>query len=642
MTKRDRLLGMDREISRRDVLNGTAVMAAGLAASHIPGVHAASAPSSFAAPAAAYPPELTGMRGNHPGSFDVAHQLGREGVTSWGPVQEAPEGAYDLVIVGAGISGLAAAHFYKKENRNARILILDNHDDFGGHAKRNEFTVDGKELIGYGGSQTMQEPSKYSRVAKRLLKDLGIKPRRFNKAFDQDFFERHGLRAGLFFEESVWGQRRLIPFNVGMFTDYITLSSGEVSPEDAAEMMPISPAAQAQMKRLLTLKDDVLGKMGEEERYEYLYTISYRDFLARHIGITESEVFAVLQDLTSDAGVGIEATTAFSAMSYGGLPGWETTKLPTEPFENYIHHFPDGNASIARLIVRSLIPESAPASASEDIVTVPFDYSKLDQDDAPVRLRLSATAVNVSSAERSVDVVYVKDGTPVRVRASKCIMATNHSIVPHLCPDLPQAQRDAFAFQERTPILYNSIAVRNWQPWKTLGIGAVYAPGSYFVHATMDFPVSMGGYSYSADPSQPVIIHMERFPHYNNSGMSKREQCRAARYDLLGTSFEDIEREIRSQLTALLAPGGFDPAQDIAGITVNRWAHGYAYSYNPIFDAELLYEGDGEWDAPNMPHMRAKKPFGRITFANSDSGASALLDTAIDEAYRAVEELGDI
>lgn len=631
MNRRDRQLGMDRIISRRDILNGGTALVAGLAASQIPGAFAAPGPIG------PYPPALTGMRGNHPGSFETAHQMGREGMTSWGPIQNAGDAPYDLIIVGAGISGLAAAHFYKKDNPNARILILDNHDDFGGHAKRNEFDVDGKKLIGYGGSQTLQEPGKYSRETRRLLKDLGVNLKRFETAFDQDFYERNGLRPGLYFDKEIWGARRMVPFNLGMFTDYLSLGSTDVTPEQAVEMIPISQPAKAQMLTLLILKEERLAHIPEDDRWEYLYKISYREFLEQHMAVTEPDVFAVLQDLPSDSGVGIEAASAFSAMSYGGLPGWAVTGLPEEPFENYIHHFPDGNASIARLIVRNLIPDCAPAGPTEQIVTTRFDYSKLDHSDAQVRLRLSATAVNVAQNGDAVDVVYVKDGNPVRVRAAKCVMATQHSIVPHIMPQLPGDQRDALGFPERTPILYTSVAVRNWQPWKAIGIGALYAPGSYYVHAKMDFPVSMGGYDYAADPSQPVIINMERFGHANNSGMSKREQSRAARHELLATSFEEIERETRSQLTGMLEPGGFDPARDIAGITVNRWAHGYSYSYNALFD-EML----DEWDDPRAPHMIARKPFGRITFANSDSGATALFDAAVDQAYRAVTELSDV
>ena len=151
MSSRDQKLGMDRKITRRDLLQGAA------AAAFLPG-RAFAEMMLEAEASGVYPPALTGMRGNHPGSFDVAHQLAREGKSDWGPFASADSTDYDLVVVGAGISGLAAAHFYRKSNPDARILILDNHDDFGGHARRNEFDVDGKTLIGYGGSQTLEEP----------------------------------------------------------------------------------------------------------------------------------------------------------------------------------------------------------------------------------------------------------------------------------------------------------------------------------------------------------------------------------------------------------------------------------------------------------------------------------------------------
>lgn len=649
MNTKDRLLGMGRAISRRDFVHGAGAATAGFAASQLPlppaqamGDPAASQAAPFELnPDAPYPPALMGLRGNHDGSFDVAHKLGREGITAWGPVEQASDAPYDLVIVGAGISGLAAAHFYSQAHEDARILILDNHDDFGGHAKRNEFTVNGKKLIGYGGAQTLQEPSKYSRVTKRLLKDLGIDLKRFDTAYDQAFYGRNGLRPGLHFDAKEWGEAITVPFDLGMFGDYIPLGKSDITPEQAVDMMPIAPQAKTEFLRLLTLKDDQMPEIEEDDKWDHLYTISYRAFLEKHLGITHDDVFRVLQNLVGDNGVGIEAVPAFSALSYAGLPGWEAAGLPPpEPFENYIHHFPDGNASVARLIIRALIPQAAAATAPDDIVTAAFDYSKLDSDGAQVRMRLSSTVVNVSmdaarSSAAPVSVTYVKDGTASLVRAKDCILACNHSIIPYLCPQLPKTQREALAFPERTPILYNTVALTNWRAFKALGIGAVYAPSTYHLHWTLDFPVSMGGYAYPDDPDQPVLVHMERFAHVNNEGLSKREQARAGRYEILGTPFEEIERHIRSDLTSLLGPAGFDPAADIAAITVNRWAHGYAYSYNPLFDD--MYD---EWDDPRMPHMRAKKRFGNITIANSDSGASALFDSAVDEAYRAVEELG--
>src|SRR6185312_1292369 len=170
---RGRELGEDRRIPRRDFLQG-ALVAAGTMLSG-PFLRAyADEPDSTAAQdlPGYYPPRRTGLRGSHPGSFEAAHAL-RDG-TAVGQASDKQE-SYDLVIVGAGISGLAAAHFYRARNPSAgRILILDNHDDFGGHAKRNEFELAGRMHLMNGGTLEIDSPRPYSPIAEGLIRELGI------------------------------------------------------------------------------------------------------------------------------------------------------------------------------------------------------------------------------------------------------------------------------------------------------------------------------------------------------------------------------------------------------------------------------------------------------------------------------------
>jgi spermidine dehydrogenase len=274
------------------------------------------------------------------------------------------------------------------------------------------------------------------------------------------------------------------------------------------------------------------------------------------------------------------------------------------------------------------------------VVTADFDYSKLDLPGSIARIRLDSTVTRVENdgdpkSSKAVRVTYVRDGQSFQVVAAGCVLACNNSIIPYLCPELPEPQRKALSRQIKIPILYTSVALGNWQAWKKLGIGGVLAPGSYHINTSLDFPVSLGDYKYSSGPDQPVIVHMERFPHRSNSGLSPHEQYRLGSHELYTTSFETIERNVRLQLAGMLGAGGFDPAQDILGITVNRWAHGYANWYNPLFDT--VYEDD---DDERYPHMQARKPFGRITIANADSAASAMLEAAVEQGYRAVSELG--
>jgi spermidine dehydrogenase len=204
-------------------------------------------------------------------------------------------------------------------------------------------------------------------------------------------------------------------------------------------------------------------------------------------------------------------------------------------------------------------------------------------------------------------------------------------MIRHLCPELPTAQREALSLAVKTPIFYTSVLLRDWRAWKKLGIGCASSPGGYYSVAFLDFPVSMGGYQHAQSPDEPVVVHLERFPKGKDHKAPIREQLRAGRYEMFTTPFETIERETRTQLSGMLSSGGFDPARDIEAITVNRWAHGYSSWYSPLFDPE--FESDA------YPHIIGRKRFGRIAIANSDAGANATIDAAIDQAHRAVAEL---
>lgn len=636
MNPRDRNLGMNRGITRRDLLHGLGALAAtGL----IPGNVSA---ASFAAPARTssrtYPPALTGLRGSHPGSFEVAHALAREGRQDWGPVADSDPGNYDLVVVGAGISGLAAAHFYLKTHPRARILILDNHDDFGGHAKRNEFLVGGRRLIGYGGSQTLESPADYAVASKTLLADLGIDLDYFYKAYDRDFFRRHRLRGAVFFDRENWGVDRLVDYDLGSLGYTLPLAERRGSVQSAVDSMPMSRAARDQMLGLLTSSRDVFPGLGVDERLEVLGSISYRSYLSDHLGIGEPQVFAALQPLTTDLGADIATVPAIDAIYYVGLPGYEASGLPAWDDEPYVHHFPDGNAAIARMLVRRMIPDAAPGSTMRDVVLADFDYGRLDLDGAPVRLRLNSTVVNVQhdgkpETARSVRIGYVRNGRHGQVRARHCVLACYNAIIPWLCRDMPQRQRRALSNNLKTPVLYTNVALNNWRAWQAAGIGAVSAPGSYHVNAMLDFPVDMGGYEFADEPSDPIVVHMERFPHQPNAGLTKREQAPLGRHELLATPFETIERNTREQLAAMLGAGGFDPARDIEAITVNRWPHGYA-TRDWLEDDYYADDNDARYW-----YVRGRRPFGRIAIANSDAGAEATVDMAIRQALRAVAEL---
>jgi spermidine dehydrogenase len=630
-------LGQNALITRRDFLNGVPI-AIGAAAGGLRSDFVAAAAASGPAPQDAsgyYPPALTGLRGSHSGSFEVAHNL-RDG-EFWSHTDRvaATGETYDLVIVGGGISGLAAAHFYRAKNSAARILILDNHDDFGGHAKRNEFQLGGRLALMNGGTLEIGSPRPYSAVADGLLKTLGIDPVALDKkCTDKNFFSSLDLGRGLFFDKETFGADKLI-----------VEASGISWPQRLAQS-PLSAKVQSDIARIEEANIDYLPGLSSAEKKSRLAKMSYRDFLLNVVA-ADPGVIAFYQARThGEWGVGIDAVSALDVWAFG-FPGFQGLGL--EPGSaphmgytaagyadggSYNFHFPDGNASIARLLVRDLIAESVPGHSAEDVVTARVDYSHLDRPASPVRIRLSSIVVrarNIGDAASATDVevAYARGGEVFSVRARSCVLACYNMMIPYLCPELPDRQKQALKYPAKIPLIYSSVALRNWTSFKNLGIAQVYAPGSYHSSLSLNQTVDIGDYRSPRAPGEPELVRMVRVP--TRPGLPERDQHRAGWRDILSTSFATFEHEIRDQLSRILRPGGFDPDTDITAITVNRWPHGYAYEYNPLFDPD--------WPAGGAPHEIGRARFGRIAIANSDAGAAAYTDSAIDQAYRAVQEL---
>ncbi len=580
-----------------------------------------------AAAEAPYPPAKDGLRGSHVGSFEAAHRL-RDG-SPFDISQAAVSERYDLVVVGAGISGLSAAYFYRQRRPHARILILDTNDDFGGHAKRNEFVVDGQTLLGYGGTQSIDGPAhKWDGVAKGLLKDLGIDLRRFNTAFDQDFYRRWNLSQAVFFKKGTFAEDKLVRRPFGTWQEY------DENPRDAAalraylDQFPLGERARGQLYEMMWSDRDVLAGKSAKQRQAVLEHTSYRDFIKQYWD-ADDEVVKFLQTRTHELwAVGIDAVPASETLSMPGLKA-QRTALGAEKEEPYIYHFPDGNASIARMLVRRLIPGIAPGHDMEDIVLARFDYSQIDSPGQAVRIRLNSTAVDVRNAGGGVEIAYVNGGKVTRVAAADCVLACYHAMMPYLAPEIGAEQRAAQHANVRAPLVYVNVAVRTWEPWRKLGVAYIENPGGTF-SASLDFPVSLDGYRFTEDPSKPACLHLMHTPAAPNQGLNMREQYRAGRGRLYATSFADFEREIRDELGRMLGPGGFDFDRDVAAITVNRWPHGYAYTPTPLYD-------DPAHQTVIAAQARAR--IGRIAIANSDSGWDAYTHVAIDQAHRAVAEL---
>jgi spermidine dehydrogenase len=635
------------DVTRRDFLNGLAVGAGGILASGWLAAPAGAAPLPAQDQPGYYPPALAGMRGSHPGSFEAAHAV-RDG-TEHPPAAQPTGETYDLIIVGAGIGGLAAAHFYRARQPAARILLLDNHDDFGGHAKRNEFHVDGRMLLANGGTWAIESPFPYSRVAHGLLDELGIDPARFEQTDHHPEYYR-GLARGVFFDHETFGADRLavgLPPTAGW-------SDGDgATPAAWAAFLaqtPLAPRARHDIIRVETAAVDYFPGLSSDAKKERLSRMSYRDFLLDVVK-AHPDVIPFYNARTYDLfAVGIDAVTALDCwgLGFAGFTGLALTPgaykrmgftamgaaTPGQP--PYTFHFPDGNASIARMLVRKLVPGAIAGTSAADIVTAPADYARLDVAGTPVRVRLSSTVIGVEhigdpASARAVEVTYVRSGMPYAVRSAAVVMACWNMIVPYLIPTLPADQKDALRYGVKVPLVYTKVAIRNWRAFARLGVSAIETPGMYHSSIELDEPVDIGAYRASRSPDEPVVLRLLRTP--CKPGLSERDQHHVGRAELLQTPFATFERNIREQLGRVLGPGGFDPSRDIAAITVNRWPHGYAYEYNPLWDPPSFFDGG------ITPNQIARRRFGRVTIANSDAAAAAYTDKAIDEAYRAVDEL---
>lgn len=641
-------------MTRRDFINGMAVaVVAGmtpleiLAAESSPAKPNASKPpftptSSPAIPnhPHTYPPMFQGLVGSDDESYVFAHAL-RDGTQydfSSLPVQE----HYDLVVVGAGLSGLSAATlFHKRAGAGAKSLILDSHKDFGGHAKRNEFATPNGQILTYGGSESLQSPNAlYSKRVKAFLQDLGVDIDVLAHCFDRDFYPDLGLSRGVFFSKQHFGTDKLVSGDPRTIIDD-TIPEGKHNARSLAEFVgdfPMPESDRAMLLELLTDSKDYLADLKGKQKRAYLASTSYRKFLQERVKLSPlalSFFDGISDDFTA---LGIEMISCEEAIECA-LPGFGMGAKPSHnPLqEPYIHHFPDGNASLARLMVKRLLPHIAPCEPTpEEVLLAEFDYSKLDLPDTPCRIRLRSTALRVQNVSGGAEIVYGDAATKQlrKVFARKVIMANYNAMIPYIVPELGGEQKSALAQCVKTSLIYTKVLLSNWECFTKLGVHDIYAPKSFYVNTKLDYPVDMGAYKHPRDPRKPICLHMIGSPIRLNdpsidpATLTARDYARLTRHSLLDTPFSTLESMTLAHLEAMLGHAGFR-REHVQAITLNRWGHCYAYSYNSLYD-------DPKQSKATI--KAARKVCGNIAIANSDASWEAYLHTAIEQAMRALDE----
>ena len=618
MKKTDEQLGMNKGIARRDFIHATLLTSLGLM---LP-TSCVFTKKENELVTNYYPPIKTGMRGSHIGSFETAHALARNGI-QFNPAEDSNE-YYDLVVVGAGISGLTAAYEYRKKfGINSKILILDNHDDFGGHAKRNEFNQSKKMRLSWGGTMNLEYTS-FSKEVLNFIAELGIDVHSLQKKLE---FNYGNDKPAIWFDEDTYGKNTLVPG--------FSMYSRNENALELIDKFPLSKQSINALKNFYKKENNVLENLSEKEIDNVLYKTSYTDFLKKYCELPEEAIEIFIKATDGYWGVQPHSLSVAEALS-AWLPGAHrlgksASRVVGNEESEAVAMFPDGNATIARLLVCSLIPNVCPGADAKTIAKAKLDYTMLDRPKNRIKIRLSSTVVNVKNEENNVATTYVLNGKTIRIHSKHSILGCYHSIIPHICPELPSYQKKAQQYQVKHPMLVTNVLVKNSKTLDALGISGAYCPGRMHAKIFMTKGVNTVGYfpDYEKDEAVPLMFWGMVEP--PSKDLHIHDQLKGARMLLLQKKFEDFEREVRTVLDGLLGSEGFNVKDDIIAITVNRWPHGYSYGYLDLWDTK--------YKAGEAPHEIARKPIGNISIANCDAAASAYSQAAIEEAFRAVNEL---
>jgi spermidine dehydrogenase len=629
----DAALGIEAQITRRDFL-GSALLASGSA------LLAGTTPAELLAESDDFTGyggvgEYSASNGNTWEVLQAEHAI-RDHRYDPLPNNVVDTGeTYDCVIIGGGISGLAAALFFQRDaGSGQKCLILENHPIFGGEAKQNEFLVDGKRLTAHQGSAIYQIQYPYSFLA-RFYDSIGLKTPnlRYQRwggpapefPLSKTPYEAIGLQNGRygFWFGAKFGQKP------GMWL---------IDPAGKnLQGAPVSNATRLEWLRWLK-SEPVEQKQFEHPKTEgdevsrYLDSITLERHYMERFGLSRETIRTFLSPVEGGgSGLGPDALSAYSDYAFEMLHPLPEEKGGSDQM------FRGGNATIARLMLKTLIPAAIPGSASvEGVCRGQVDFAALDVPSATTRVRLSSTALHVmhdgdASKADSVTAVYLKGGKLYRVKARSVVMAGGCWTTKHIVKDLPETHRNAYAEFYRSPCTMANVAVRNWRFLYKMGISGCRWFEGIGNYVEVCKQALTGLEDSTMGPDSPIVLSLKVL--YSYPGDSTEAQGNRGRGEMMSTSFRDYERQIREQFDEMFAAAGFDARRDIAGIILNRWGHAYL---NP--QPGFFFGRDGR---PAAREILRRDPFGRIAFANTDLAGAMDHRYSILEAKRAVEQLLD-
>jgi spermidine dehydrogenase len=531
---------------------------------------------------------------------------------------------FDCVVVGGGISGLAAALFFARQAGPRRTcLVLENHRIFGGEARRNEFLVDGQRLIAHQGSAMFFPPLPGTSLA--------------------GFYESIGIDSRPFEYQAWSGREREIPLgrtsymeggpNSGFFFGAkFGQSQGSWMIDPWGKKLAGAPISEAARRELLAMHGAraALPQTHGDALSRHLDSITLEQHLMEAYGVSRQTVRTFLSPVSGGgSGLGADALSAYAEYAADVLLPWK--------YDAGAQMFPGGNTGVARHITKALVADAIPGPATlSNICRSPVNFAALDRPGQPARIRLHATVMAVEhegepEKSKSVRIVYLQDGKLYRIKSRSAIMAGGSWTTKHIVKDLPAVHRDAYAQFYRAPCLMANVALRNWRFLYKLGISECQwfdGIGNYLALRKM---ATFGAVSPSVSPDSPVVVTLKIL--FSSPGLPIAEQVTRGRAELLSTPFRKYEKRICQQFTAMFSGAGFDAARDVAGIILNRWGHAYL-SPQPGF-----FFGQGANSAPG--EILRNTPFGLIAFANSDLAGIMDHRASILEAQRAAGQAID-
>lgn len=543
---------------------------------------------------------------------------------------------YDLIVVGAGISGLTAAYVFLRERPAARVLVLDQHAIFGGEAKQNDFDVDGYRITGPQGSTGIVVP--FARADEAGFPSVFLKELGYPETFT--FQKAENLSQPILIPNDMWSPMHIAWERAD--TAFFYEGKGMVKNpwHNGFAEAPIRPEL-----RLALVELELFRTPPRRDDWDkWLDTMSYKAFL-RDVAHVPADVLddvcAYLDPVMAamGCGQGSDIISAYSAYNYmmpgvNGYSRYLTDGIdPTDGI--YLATFPGGNTFAAKRFLKLAKPEALTGGTSlHDLQYSNVVWDALDRPADRYRMRLSATVFSVVHEGKPgkadvVRVTYAKGGAMQSVRGKAVICAGQQHANRHICHDISAEYRGAMQAFHHAPMLVVNVALRNWKFLDKLGVAAIrWFEGLGWWTSLRRNLILDGKETQPLDPNKPVVL--TQYIPFLLPGVPFPDQCTQARMQLFSMPFADIEAQIREQFAKMFGPYGFDADRDIAGIVTNRQGHAYMVGYPGFYFGK---------DGKPAPKDVLREPFHRIAFSHSELSGAQMWETAAMEGERAAKQM---